>query len=1240
MIVIDQNSALNSRNESLVPGPHLIDGRTEQDWLYFLTEFGKLINFYNVSNTIEGNWSPFLLKDPVFLMASISKTNYKKLYNSYKTNCTEIQQLVQKENSNTLQSNALEKLFDHLTAIYKIIERWTNYMQSTTDLYDLKNYIFHEVKAKFSIDFWAIQAFRQHLYSLVLVSDAQKDFASFNNHIWKGSADKRPYWQVFGFETENSIFKATENKILTCLNILTKAGDRLFHFLETVIHHSSNEFKKISLKKSTFPDTTLLRSFITILKVQQDQLNGISQKHLDFYYTDILKQTKLAASPDSTFLCAALAKNNATYTLPDKTLFNAGIDEEGNPILFTSLKDVNLNPAIIVSAQTLSYQKQPKTPSYNLQVVPNPTSIQKDEEGNIISWETFGKANPKVTPLPMGMSFASPLLLLREGHRTITLTLQFDSVIDSELLEDASYYLSTQKDWFELNTSDLTLTFTPLQDPTVITIIIDLKISQPAIEPFLVNPDGVSADWPMFKITFKTILRPSASPKLVSIGISVEVFDVASFQLYNDFGELDAKNPFPPFGPIPVLNSNFIIGNNEILSKPLDSLTIKIDWDKLPSNFEWYYDAYNRYLYPLLHPNSKHTKSRLSLGKHFNRRSTAKHVEIAYPPEFSNDTFKVNFTLLQEKSWDPFKIEKTTLTKTHSEFIAVKHDLLPVNLFNAAQHGDPTKQPFITDSSSSYMYTKLDTAALNTQVKSPAIQPDPNIQQTPLVFTTESASGFIKMELAEPEYGFGFEIYPNVMTEIALKNGFRIANKEKEDTLIQAPNPPFAPKIKTFSANYIASKTYIFDSVKDQYPLQYFLYSPFSNDKIFDDEVLDQTSTTPVNTALLGLSIKDFKEGVPLYPSFNYSGALFLELGNLMTNSILNLYFQLARNLGATLPEDNVEYFYLADSVWKKLEVLSDGTNQYKCSGIIELNIPDDCSNTKKVMPGTNNWIAIAGTGNLDSYSKTIFLQTNGFLVQRTTDLYLWNKKKPQINSETITKSQIVIPQIATFYQPFASFGGKASEDKKTRDQRVSNSIKTKNRTITGNDYYSLIAQKYDTVYYSKVVNQKRENTSTVYLVKKVDTVNDNDAFIPLVTNCFESEIEQYLKKNTSPFTKIKVSNFNLEYVCINAHITAKTGYEITSIKTNVNQALKLYLSPWITSSTPQIAIDTPLYNAKVNHFIKNIEGVATVEKVSFSSYVLNTETGNKTYCKKEIPTLQPYGQAALLVSAPIHNIN
>ena len=99
MNVIDQNSAAAALEKALVPGPSLIDGRTETERLSFLCEFASLINFYDNTNRLNGNWQPFLLKDPVFLLASISKTDYREEHQLFVKTCANLQALIDKQNN-------------------------------------------------------------------------------------------------------------------------------------------------------------------------------------------------------------------------------------------------------------------------------------------------------------------------------------------------------------------------------------------------------------------------------------------------------------------------------------------------------------------------------------------------------------------------------------------------------------------------------------------------------------------------------------------------------------------------------------------------------------------------------------------------------------------------------------------------------------------------------------------------------------------------------------------------------------------------------------------------------------------------------------------------------------------------------------------------------------------------------------------------------------------------------------
>ena len=89
------------------------------------------------------------------------------------------------------------------------------------------------------------------------------------------------------------------------------------------------------------------------MDVYKKQINTLSKKHLNFYYKDILKQTKEFAKPDNVYACADLSFDDGTFTLPSNTLFNAGEDANAETILFKSIAKTSFNPVEINNVYTL-----------------------------------------------------------------------------------------------------------------------------------------------------------------------------------------------------------------------------------------------------------------------------------------------------------------------------------------------------------------------------------------------------------------------------------------------------------------------------------------------------------------------------------------------------------------------------------------------------------------------------------------------------------------------------------------------------------------------------------------------------------------------------------------------------------------------------------------------------------------------------------------------------------------------
>jgi len=575
---------------ALDPGNIKVDGRNNRDRLAFVAAFSQLILYYDQNNQRAGHWQSFFMKDPSILFAAISKTDYSFYHAEF--------MLLERGKLGSLTGDAdyVNQLIPLLQNLFSTINKWFYFMGLNAVSSSLHLFLKKMIEETLAGQLSSMLALQQRLCT------ATKGMVHAPDSTFYRSLE--PVW-FNGQNNQRGLFLIDETEPLAIGSLVTDCS-RIFHsvfdvFVQ-VIDHATQAFYQQENQPTPYPDTALLMAFSRLMETQQKVINQFSTKHLDFYYDHILQQSLQSAQADQVFVCLKLADKAQSLNLPAGTLFKAGSYPDQSGIVFANQADTEINHAMISSVQTLYYdQTEPGSRGLYLNTITNPTQVSRNPLEEIVTWDGFG--NNEGLPIQQGFALASPLLFLQGGLRTISVTLAFQS--DSLLSPSAAltdfiqafpnnqFYLSTEKTWFALSQEYINI----LPDPCGVEINITLPPEAPAIVAFAKSPDGFCSAWPILKIMLGPAVDLSMPPSLAKVSIQVQVDQFSHFSLANNSSPLPTTGPQQLLGPVPEVGNCFYVGSNECFAKPLGSLTLNINWDKLPSNFCDYYAQYNQYLF-------------------------------------------------------------------------------------------------------------------------------------------------------------------------------------------------------------------------------------------------------------------------------------------------------------------------------------------------------------------------------------------------------------------------------------------------------------------------------------------------------------------------------------------------------------------------------------------------------------------------------------------------------------------
>jgi hypothetical protein len=347
------------------------------------------------------------------------------------------------------------------------------------------------------------------------------------------------------------------------------------------------------------PHLALLIAFIKLYGYTQEKLNDLTSWHLDFFYTKVLGEKKKRAVPDSVYVFVELARNIGQYLLPKGEKLLAGKDLQGENVIYTTDHEISLNHTTITQLKALHHSSQEDSSIYSFPVVNSADGYGKAlEQGQ--GWFPFGdvRKTAKISA-EIGFGLMSPMLLLKEGKRRITIEFMLD--FDKRKLPDAivtSDHLVVQitsaKQWLTKNVKDFS------HDRKKINLVVELDEVDPPVVPYDKAIHGYSMNpskWPMLKVVFMPGYTFShyvslQSVRFSNITLTTEVEGATSLVVKNDYGELDVNKAFHPLGFTPVRGSNFFVGIPETYTKPLQKTVLRLTWKGLPENLKIYYEGY------------------------------------------------------------------------------------------------------------------------------------------------------------------------------------------------------------------------------------------------------------------------------------------------------------------------------------------------------------------------------------------------------------------------------------------------------------------------------------------------------------------------------------------------------------------------------------------------------------------------------------------------------------------------
>lgn len=590
--------------EALLPSYAQVDERDYADLILFARNYAACLNYYNALNKADGDWTSLMKMDVSVTLAAQVKQNAVK-YFSYITWLSEFINAFDGLGTNIIKDH-YKFIYDFLYTLIYDLDRQHG---SLPEDFEFTQYLGNTIRSRLAelakrLDAWYEGSVTEGLLDAAgtarsikapvpvkLTQELKKQALS---SIWAAGTSFVPEYHGSSVASKiknvvnHNMFKGVVENILKSLSqIIETARQYLDQTLTDFPTHT--------------PHYALYLTFLRLFRVAQNDLNTYSERHLQFYYREVLRLMPRPAVPDEVHLVFELARNVNSHLLPADTIFKGGKNADGLEMYYGLTDDIVVNTGKVKTIRAI-YKEEKTSADGNYQnVYSAPVANSADGKGADLgegkAWETFGdpgKNDMAVT----GFAIAHSLLYLKEGERRVEIFIQcagLKELLNAEAIDimaNLKVELTGAEGWYEVELETGALVGVVWVFENLAIFQFEMGAEAPAIIPYSeeIHGGGFETGLPVIRFTMVNTKGQFNAGKIMSavslgtVNLFVSVSGMKSVSIQNEVSVLDPAKPFQIFGPQPHVGSSFIIGSKEIMLKNRQnevSVNLDIEWDNI-----------------------------------------------------------------------------------------------------------------------------------------------------------------------------------------------------------------------------------------------------------------------------------------------------------------------------------------------------------------------------------------------------------------------------------------------------------------------------------------------------------------------------------------------------------------------------------------------------------------------------------------------------------------------------------